>query len=711
MARTKQTARRTTKYDYEEETSESDSNESGSESGSDSEDKKAKEEKTQKEHAQVLEGVEVMALAKNSSGASEASKLGYASKLVSNWYHHQCQYNSCQIRWSEFAVVDDEEADLQKRALQVPIVHRHEYRNKHWVTTNITVQDEPMRKVLDKVLHKYQDLDLEVINYTFEPPFMPLVHRWDVLKAFHSTAEAGNLKNAATALLAFLTPVIASSVLSHALTKKTGKVNFDNIWQIFPPNELVITKFFGVDTICRVVKYRHIPETNTCPAAWLIDIEYVDWNGEASGFTTTSISMRDFDGFRRVQALPVYPISFLPDVEKTKATFIERGRKFESLRGYKYMICNGTKITLETEKPEQRPVAGKVCVDAYAYYRSCNIVKPKLRPLSGEETAGEEVEAADPDLSDTPYEMDFSAAPVEVSTAAKGPAERTEDLHTLTDEQCLLSTPWMKGFDMKSKEWCELQVSELKDMTWNDEAFEKLVLPDGEKDLAWAFVENKSLSKTDFDDFIPDKGRGLIILMFGPPGVGKTFTAEAVAERSRVPLYLMSAGDLGTKPSDVEKALERALELCRMWNAMLLLDEADVFLGTRTNESLARNELVSIFLTKLEYYQGILFLTTNRISSIDHAFQSRVDLFLPYHDLTNAARRQVWENFIDRAGRDKFDINDESLEKLSQLNLNGREIKNLIKSAQLLSLKSGGKVPMDRLYMLADKRVQALNLL
>ncbi|KAK8079549.1 hypothetical protein PG997_007367 [Apiospora hydei] len=685
------------------------SDESDSDSGSDSDsevDTKAKEEKTQKEHAQVLEGVEVMALTKNSSGASEASKLGYASKLVSNWYHHRCQYDSCQVRWSEFAVVDEEEADLQKRALQVPIVHRHEFKNKRWITSDITVQDEAMRKVLDKVLNKYQDLDLEVINYTFEPPFMPLVHRWDDLKTYHATAEAGSLKNAATALLAFLTPVIASSVLSHALTKKTGKVNFENIWQIFPRTSWSLPNFSASTPSAG---YR--PEIGSCPAAWTIDIEYVDWNGEASGFTTTSVNMCEFEGVRRVQALPVFPISFLGDVEKTKATFIARGRKFESLRGYKFMLCNGTKITLETEKPEQRPVSGKVCVDAYAYYRGCNIVKPKLRSLSVEETSEDEVEVPDPDLSDTPYEMDFSAAPVETSTAAKGPAERTEDLRALTDEQCLLSTPWMKGFDLKSKEWCELRVDDLKDMTWNDEAFEKLVLPEGEKDLAWAFVENKSLSKTDFDDFIPDKGRGLIILMFGPPGVGKTFTAEAVAERSRVPLYLMSAGDLGTQPSDVEKALERALELCRMWNAMLLLDEADVFLGTRTNESLARNELVSIFLTKLEYYQGILFLTTNRISSIDHAFQSRVDLFLPYHDLTNAARRQVWENFIDRAGRDKFDINEESLEKLSHLNLNGREIKNLIKSAQLLSLKSGGKVPMDRLYMLADKRVQALNLL
>lgn len=77
--------------------------------------------------------------------------------------------------------------------------------------------------------------------------------------------------------------VIASSVLAHALTRKTGKLNFENIWQIFPPNELGLTKFFGVDTVCRVVRYRHRPETRTCPAAWTIDLEYVDWNGEASG--------------------------------------------------------------------------------------------------------------------------------------------------------------------------------------------------------------------------------------------------------------------------------------------------------------------------------------------------------------------------------------------------------------------------------------------
>ena len=75
---------------------------------------------------------------------------------------------------------------------------------------------------------------MELEQWSFEPPFMPLVHRWDVLKKYHSTVTETALKNAATALLAFLSPIIASSVISLSQTKKTGKVSFENVWQIFP---------------------------------------------------------------------------------------------------------------------------------------------------------------------------------------------------------------------------------------------------------------------------------------------------------------------------------------------------------------------------------------------------------------------------------------------------------------------------------------------
>lgn len=308
---------------------------------------------------EVLKGVAgIEPLAMNSTGAEQASKFGYSiPRLISNWYKHECQYNSCPARWSEFDNVDDDEADLGSRCSIVPIVHRHVFVKKHWITQSITVHDHHMRDVLRMVLAKYQDLDLELENWTFEPPFMPLVHRWDLLKDFHAKATPGPAKNASSALLAFLTPILASSVVSLGQTKKTGKISFDNVWQIFPPSSVVVTKFYGIDTICKVVKYKKRPADRCNPEGWVIDMEYIDWNGEKSGWATTTLTIWQFEGFKRVTGLPVYPLSFTSNPDKIKADMIERGRKFEQLRGFHFMIANGTKILLETEKREQRPVS------------------------------------------------------------------------------------------------------------------------------------------------------------------------------------------------------------------------------------------------------------------------------------------------------------------------------------------------------------------
>lgn len=76
---------------------------------------------------------------------------------------------------------------------------------------------------------------------------------------------------------------------------------------------------------------------------------------------------------------------------------------------------------------------------------------------------------------------------------------------------------------------------------------------------------------------------------------------------------MVSAGDLGTDSRYLEAELQKILDICHAWGAILLLDEADVFLEKRNMHDIHRNALVSIFLRQLEYFQGILFLTTNRV--------------------------------------------------------------------------------------------------
>jgi SpoVK/Ycf46/Vps4 family AAA+-type ATPase len=217
-----------------------------------------------------------------------------------------------------------------------------------------------------------------------------------------------------------------------------------------------------------------------------------------------------------------------------------------------------------------------------------------------------------------------------------------------------------------------------------------LVLNEDKKDLVRALVTvHIEKSHTIQTDFMGGKGEGLIILLHGGPGTGKTLTAESIAELVERPLYRVTCGDIGTEPESVEKYLESVLFIGSTWGCVVLLDEADVFLEERTKMDLQRNALVSVFLRVLEYYDGILILTTNRIGTFDEAFKSRVQLALHYPPLDYAGREGVWRNFAKSLLESDEDIDHEGikdkLDVLAKHNLNGRQIRNTINTARQLA--------------------------
>jgi hypothetical protein len=116
-------------------------------------------------------------------------------------------------------------------------------------------------------------------------------------------------------------------------------------------------------------------------------------------------------------------------------------------------------------------------------------------------------------------------------------------------------------------------------------------------------------------------------------------------------------------------------KLANCWNALLLLDKADVYLRTRSTNNF-HNSLVSVFLRKLEYYQGIMFLTTNRVTDFDKAMLSRIHLTLKYGALGIDTRRGIWKSFLETAttikGKAIYTRNE--LDELVRKELNGREV-------------------------------------
>jgi SpoVK/Ycf46/Vps4 family AAA+-type ATPase len=264
-------------------------------------------------------------------------------------------------------------------------------------------------------------------------------------------------------------------------------------------------------------------------------------------------------------------------------------------------------------------------------------------------------------------------------------------IETVEEKDLFACSPYVLGFSFRAKTWGMMLVSGIKPIDWAKDAFERLVLEPKTKKRVRALVQNSSGS---FSDIIGGKGGGCVFLLHGEPGQGKTLTAETVAEDLRRPLYSISVGELGTDPDQLEERLREILDLATIWNAVLLLDEADIFLEARDEKDVLRNAMVGVFLRLLEYHQGVLFLTTNRVRNIDRAFYSRISVAIAFTKADIDKRVKVWTNLLKAAG---LAINASDITELADSDLNGRQIKNVIRTAATLAKLDGEAVTTDRL--------------
>ncbi len=250
-----------------------------------------------------------------------------------------------------------------------------------------------------------------------------------------------------------------------------------------------------------------------------------------------------------------------------------------------------------------------------------------------------------------------------------------------TDEMCARLLPCLVVFDLTAGRWCLGYDAQASQIVYRSDAFAKVVMDQSRKDLVRAISQYHNEAGGN-NDLIDGKGGGNIILLDGAPGTGKTLTAEATAEELKRVLYKVSLGELGSGVERLESALNRILALAQRWQAVLLIDEADVFLERRTSENLARNAVVAVFLRLLEYFGGLLFLTTNRGDNLDEAFLSRVTVGLHFQKPGFDGRLAIWKGLLSNAG---IDVEEHDLIELVDFDVNGREIKNAINVAKALA--------------------------
>lgn len=216
---------------------------------------------------------------------------------------------------------------------------------------------------------------------------------------------------------------------------------------------------------------------------------------------------------------------------------------------------------------------------------------------------------------------------------------------------------------------------------YDKSCIDKLVLGDDIKELIMVLVNNVNVN---FSDIIRGKDGGSLILCSGPPGVGKTLTAEVIAELCEKPLYRVQSNELGINCDELEKNLKNVLSRAEKWGAILLIDECDVYVRHRQCD-IVQNAIVGIFLRLVEYYNGILIMTTNLGTEIDDAIVSRCSLKFDF-DMPDdfLSQKKLWEIISIQNG---IDLDDDQISSLvNELGFfTGRKIKNILRLGLLFS--------------------------
>jgi hypothetical protein len=202
----------------------------------------------------------------------------------------------------------------------------------------------------------------------------------------------------------------------------------------------------------------------------------------------------------------------------------------------------------------------------------------------------------------------------------------------------------------------------------------KLILPPEQTDLIDILTAEMDVL---MDDIVEGKSGGTTVLCAGPAGVGKTLTAEVYSEIIKRPLYRVHSGQLGLNVAEMEKALKDTLTRAQRWGAVMLIDEADVYIKRR-DDNIAANAVVGVFLRVLEYFNGLLFLTTNRVDDIDEAIVSRCIALIKYYPPDKEDRLKIWQVMAEQFG---LEVDTKLIGQLVEMfpAATGRDIKGLAK--------------------------------
>ncbi|KIW33385.1 uncharacterized protein PV07_00240 [Cladophialophora immunda] len=633
---------------------------------------------------------------------SEVSRYAY---VMSRWDGRSGGRRDTEIgRWNEL----EGKAPSSKRAFTFRRV-MDLTDEKKFKYSEVDVESRELRGLLRKVIgDSYPGQSWEGNTINLIAPFAPVVHYWKELSETsrrNDDSESPRVQAARKDLNNLLECISTCTELeSYFKTRDSNleshTVTYQTIWTLFRPGTLVVARPF--------MNLPQVFEVKASPDPWedrrlTIECWGYDWNGKEIVRVTFEFPIEKFRGTKEISSLFCYPLEFYRDEkgnfdESLRAELVQRGKWFLEL-------CQTTGARQMFEYDGQafssRRSLARASADAESKTPSLSMKDDTDLSLAAEFLIHKTFKVKGRYIVDAAAYLQFGPGipllgkyePTDVEPFSQAHDEQGVDID---EHQRLLYPPRVLGYATQQKMWAQFKVHNTTPVPTDlSNAFkDKLELDEKDKKMIKALVENhessKDTSQAQVNDIIESKGKNLVILLHGPPGVGKTLTAETIAEATGKPLLVVTVAEIGLDASKAEKSLEQIFYLAGVWEAILLIDEADVFLESRfVMGDPNRNALVSVLLRVLEYFEGVMILTTNRITSLDIAVQSRIHLAIRYNDLSKDQKIKIFNIFLSQLVTEGK-VDGEGIGEWirwvgSEAEVNGRQIRNIVSSAYLLA--------------------------
>ncbi|RKK87144.1 hypothetical protein BFJ69_g664 [Fusarium oxysporum] len=587
-------------------------------------------------------------------------------------------YNGNFVKWLDempYGEVQKEIREIKRvRGKYAVVCGRFPTKDSTWEVRTIWINNSALQAVLYDVFRGHPDVSCGGEVLEFKAPFVPLIHRWEQLCKLAGVNAGSEIQKLMELFVDMLKNELRDTLSRVKRIKETGCASWEDLKFVFKPAQL----FFRSEApIAAGISRKY--------GGGHLSVHQIAWTGSDYSTVKSTFVVPAFHGTRPLSDLIVRPVWACPenDIKALKAALIRRGPRLTFLSKNEWE--NQERIIPKDPRLPIQPTEGRVIVDA----DGCNddwsrYVGPlyELNLHSAMKADGNDSKASTPDDHQESQE------------ASDPKSEEGDDSDRLTDGEAMLTVSTVNCFSIERKVWCYAEIDHLTDIEWNTEAINNLVIDEAEKRLLVGFVgATKNGQLQHFDDFVHGKGSLLL---------------TNVSENLKRPLYRIDASDLGMDTSKLECNLKTALDRCARWDAILLLDEADVFLEKRTSSNLTQNEMTT---SKIPYSdKGLMILTTNRYPAIDPAFESRIDLSFVFQDLEPASRAKIWYNFLIRENK-KLAEDSNAIAKLASMPLNGRQIKSAVKTARILAASENLPLAVDHLQTVVFMRMKALKML